>query len=360
MDNVKVKQGQKKGKSDTHTSRNAFTERVLLTVGISSLIIILILILWKIIDVLLLIFASALMAIFLRGLSSLVSKYTRLRGSLSLVIVLFSLIGIFSIVTWFAAPKVTEQIDQLMQTVPDSAKQFKDKLMEYDWIKTLLERVPGIEEIVGGRLNLLTKVGDFFSTTFGFLISFLIILLVGLFLSINPQSYIKGLVKLVPQNKRERAQEILHTLERTLFWWLVGRTVSMSIVAILTGIGLSLLDIPVAMALGVIAGLLSFVPNLGPIIAAIPAILLALTKSPMHALYVIFLYLAVQNLESYLITPYIEHRTVLMPMALVIIAQVLMGVLLGFLGLVFATPLVATIILLIKLLYIEDVLGDTV
>jgi predicted PurR-regulated permease PerM len=346
---------QKKSKNDTHTDRNFFTERVLITAGIGSLIIILILILWKVIDVLLLIFASALMAIFLRGLSSLVSKYTHLRNSLSLVIVLFSLFGIFSIAIWLTAPKITEQVDQLMQTVPESVEQFREKLMEYEWIRTFLEGIPDFEDII----KLLARVGGFFSTTFGFLVSLFIILIVGLFLSINPQSYIQGLVKLVPQKKRGRAQEILHTLERTLFWWLVGRTVSMSIVAILTGIGLSLLDIPVAMALGVIAGLSSFVPNIGPIIASIPAILLALTKSPMHALYVIFLYLAVQNLESYLITPYITYRTVLMPLALVIIGQVLMGVLLGFLGLVFATPLVATLIVLVKLLYIEDVLGDT-
>ncbi|TLD42323.1 MAG: hypothetical protein JETT_1355 [Candidatus Jettenia ecosi] len=342
-----------------HTNRSVFAQRVLLAVGIGTFIIILLLVFWTTIDVLLLIFASALMAIFLRGLSDLIRKYTHLSGGLSLVIVLFSLIGIFGIVTWFIVPKVTEQIDQLVQTLPQSIQQLRDQLMQYTWVKRLLTKVPSINEIMSGKMNVLSKIGSFFSATFGLVANFLIIIIVGLFLSINPKSYIKGIVKLVPIKKRKRAQEVLNNVEKTLFWWLVGKIISMAIIAMFTGFGLNLLGIPVAMALGFIAGIFTFIPNIGPILSAIPAVLLALMQSPVKAFYIVLLYLAIQGIESYIITPYIERRATSIPIALVIIAQVLMGVLLGFLGLVFATPLVAAIIVLVKMLYLEDTLGDT-
>ena len=122
---------------------------------------------------------------------------------------------------------------------------------------------------------------------------------------------------------------------------------------ILTSIGLWLLDIPFALTLGLIAGVLNFVPNLGPIIASIPAILIGLTQSPSQAIYVGILYLALQAADGYIFTPLVQQQAVNLPPALTITAQLLMGVLLGPWGLVLATPLVAASIVFIDKLYVE-------
>ena len=144
----------------------------------------------------------------------------------------------------------------------------------------------------------------------------------------------------------------------TLRWWLIGKVGSMIFIGILTWIGLSIIGVPLALTLGLIAGLLSFIPNFGPIISALPAILLAFIDSPITAVYVLILYVGVQLVESNLVTPIIERETVELPPALTIIFQLALSVMIGGLGLVLATPLLAVIMVLVQMVYIQDVLGD--
>lgn len=136
--------------------------------------------------------------------------------------------------------------------------------------------------------------------------------------------------------------------------WLLGRALGMTFVGMLTAIGLFMLDVP--LALGLIAGLLDFIPNIGPLLAAAPALLIALMESPSLALYVAALYLAVQALEGYLIVPLIEQKVVRVAPALNVIGQILLAVMFGFLGLLLATPLIVMLMVLVQELYIKDVL----
>jgi predicted PurR-regulated permease PerM len=149
-------------------------------------------------------------------------------------------------------------------------------------------------------------------------------------------------------------------LGRVLRWWLVGRFVSMAIVGAVTATGLWLIGIPSPLALGLIAALLEFVPYIGPIFAAAPALLVALVLGPTELAYVALLYGVVQVLESYFINPLVQERAVSILPAALITAQVIMGVLAGPTGVVLATPLAVSTIVLIQMLYIEDVLGDSV
>ena len=144
----------------------------------------------------------------------------------------------------------------------------------------------------------------------------------------------------------------------TLEWWLIGKVASMLFIGILTWIGLSIIGVPLALTLGLLAGLLSFIPNFGPIISAIPAILLGFIESPMTAVYVLILFIGVQLIESNVVTPLIERETVEFPPALTIVFQLALAVLVGGLGLVLATPLLAAMMVLIQMVYIQDVLGD--
>jgi predicted PurR-regulated permease PerM len=126
----------------------------------------------------------------------------------------------------------------------------------------------------------------------------------------------------------------------------------------LTTIGLWILGVPLAFTLGVLAGILNFVPNFGPWIAAIPAVLVAFLQGPQQALYVGLLYIALQSIDGYILTPIVDRRSVELPPVLTIVAQVLLGLAFGFVGILLASPLTAVAMILIKTLYVEDLLGD--
>ena len=153
-------------------------------------------------------------------------------------------------------------------------------------------------------------------------------------------------------------RDVLDAVGDTLRRWLVGRALLMVINGVCTAAGLWLLGIPLALTLGTIAGLLNFVPNIGPIIAGVPAVLIAWTHGPMPAFYVLLLYVALQSLDGYVLTPLIQQRTVSLAPALTIAVQVLFGVLAGTMGLLLATPVTAATLVLVRKLYLEDVLGD--
>jgi predicted PurR-regulated permease PerM len=134
----------------------------------------------------------------------------------------------------------------------------------------------------------------------------------------------------------------------------------MLIIAVATSLGLALLGVPLALVLGIIAGLLDFIPYIGPIMAGVPAVMLALSDSPTQALYVVLLFVGLQILEGYVVLPLIERRTVSLPPALTISMQVLLGSLFGLSGIALATPLAAVVTVLVAMLYVQDVLGDPV
>jgi predicted PurR-regulated permease PerM len=170
--------------------------------------------------------------------------------------------------------------------------------------------------------------------------------------------YVRGTIRLVPPDYRLRAGEILGALGYTLKWWLIGQGVTMLVVAVATWLGLWALGVPLAFVLGVIAGLFNFIPNFGPLFSAVPATLLALTVSPERAIAVIILFIVLQNLEGNVLTPLIQRKAVDLPPALGIIAQILLGILVGPVGLILAWPLCAAVVLAVKMLYVEDTLGD--
>src|SRR5699024_1548219 len=196
------------------------------------------------------------------------------------------------------------------------------------------------------------------SSTFGVLADVYIVALIGLFFMFNPVPYVNGLVALVPVSTQGRAREVIREVYTILQRWLMGKLLSMLVVSILTAIGLWLLGMPLVLFLSFLAGILAFIPNFGPILAIIPAILVALMEGPSMVLYVMGLYILVQAIESNLITPFIQREMVYLPLAMIVIAQVVLGILVGGLGLVFATPIMAVVIVLIRMLYVQDVLGQ--
>jgi predicted PurR-regulated permease PerM len=139
---------------------------------------------------------------------------------------------------------------------------------------------------------------------------------------------------------------------------LKGTLLAMLIIGSLTSVGLMIIGVPLSLLLGVFAGLLEFIPNIGPFIASAPAILLALVEDPNKALTVAVFFVGLQSMEGYVLTPLVQKHIIDLPPVLTIMGQVVMGILAGPWGLLLAVPMVAVIMVLVKMLYIEDVLGD--
>lgn len=345
---------------DTYT--HALIRETVVILGITVLALFLGVVVWYAVDLLLLVFAGALLAVFLRGLSDGLSRHTPLSDSWSLAVVVLTLLAVFGVGAWLLAPEVSVQLDQLIEQLPRSVKQIKTLIGHYEWGRHLVANMPNAGEMIPDQIqglgNVLGKAASFFSMTFGAIAGFLLFLFIGLFFAAEPSLYINGLIRLVPMAKRTRARAVLDAIGQALRWWLIGRVFSMAVVAVATAIGLQLLGMPLAIALGLIAGLLSFVPGIGPILAIVPAALVALLQSPLQVLYVVVLYVAVQLVEGYLLMPLVQRYTVALPPVLAVVGVVLLGVLLGGLGLVLAAPLTIVVFILVKMLYIEDVLGD--
>ena len=335
-------------------------KRTALVDGISVLFILGLAAIWFASDALLLVFACILCAVLLYELSSKLSDRIKIKREFALALVVLLLFATIGLGGWAMAPQISEQSAKLAETVPKSLAQLQGVVNEYPLLKKALAGLPPPEQIVKQMSQLIPNAGLFFGGVLGAIGNVVIILFVGIYFAASPHLYTSGLIKLVPQSKRPRAHQVLHKIGHTLSSWLLGKSVSMLIVGTVTSIGLSLLGVPLALILGIIAGLLDFVPYLGPIMAGVPAVLIAFSISPDLALYTVLLFVGVQLVEGYVLQPLIESRAVDLPPALTIVMQLVFGALFGFAGVALATPRAAGLKVLVQMLYVEDVLGDKV
>jgi predicted PurR-regulated permease PerM len=206
----------------------------------------------------------------------------------------------------------------------------------------------------------MSGIGGAFSGVLGWFTNFLIIFFIGLYGAMEPEVYKRGFLRLIPKPRRIRVAQVLSEINETLKWWLIGKFFGMAVIGVFTTIGLWLLGIPLALILGLIAAILTFIPNIGPILALAPALLFGLTVSPEQALYVALLYIGIQAVESYVLTPLVQRKTIELPPALTLATQVFLGVSLGGLGVALATPLTAVGVVATKMLYVEDGLEDPI
>jgi len=264
-----------------------FIEKVLIVIGLVALSFLLLVLLYFAFDVLLLIFGAVLIAIFLRGLASVLGHVLKIGEGWRLAIVSAALLLLFIGAVYLLAPNVGDQVERLKTELPRSARSAAEYISQFGWGRALIDQLPSFDEVMKGISAgaLLTGVGGIFSSTVGAVGNFLITILLAIYFAAHPNFYLVGFVKLFPKRFRQRTREVLSTVGEMLRWWLIGKAGSMLFIGTLTWIGLSVLGMPLALTLGLIAGLLSFIPNFGPILSAIPAILLAFIESPSMAMY---------------------------------------------------------------------------
>ena len=312
--------------------------------------------LWYIAQVLLVFFAAIFLAVFFSGLGRFLQKRTRFTYPACVAFSLIGLLQLLVIAGLLVGPAVADQSTHLSDALPKAHQQLLAQIDKSQWGAHLLAGVQrAMEASKDSNWQNTLKFAGVTLHGFGGLIFAVVI---AVFLAFQPELYRQGFLKLFPNARRNRLGEVLDEVGFTLWWWFMGQLVTMASVGTFIGIGLAALGVPLAGTLGLIAAILAFIPSLGPLISIIPALMLGLTMSPMMGLWVCLLYLGVQILEANVITPLVQLKAISLPPAFVLGSELLMGLLLGGAGLAFATPLAAVMLVLVNMLYIQDVLHE--
>ncbi len=338
---------------------------------------------WQIRGTLMLTFAAVILVVlFTMPVRLLVNRFKLHR----VVAIIVSVIGFFIILGLLGVPilrTIGDQYEPLRTAVESGFEQLsesltRERLLEQDSI--LRDVIPIIDDLLSGggsaqpsddligqaisqvtdavgRLggSVLPVVGGVANT----ILSVLIIFFLSMYLLAEPELYVSGIIKLTPIWYRDRMRGILRRLDSTLRAWLSVTAISMVVVAILTGFGLRLLDIrEEAFALGVLAGLLSFIPNFGPVVALVPSVAVAMVEAPHNVVWVVVVIYGVSFFQSQVISPVLASERMNMPAILILLGQIIFGFFFGFLGLMLAVPLSACLAVLVDEMYVKDVLGD--
>jgi predicted PurR-regulated permease PerM len=305
-------------------------------------------------DVVLVIFAGILFAVFLGGGGEWIAARTGLGRRTGIGLFILAILLTLTATVLAFAPEMANQFEELSAELPAAFASLRERIAAYSWGEPLLRSLSPSRVLASadGTSPAATAV----TSTFGALGNFVIMLFIGIYGALDPVTYRRGLLALLAPSLRSRADAMISRSGQTLRNWLSAQFLSMSVVGVLTFAGLWLIGLPLAAALALISALLTFIPNIGPLIAAVPALLLAFASGGNMVLLVIAVYVVVQAIETYLVTPLIQQEKVSLPPALVIGAQLVMGVMFGILGLALATPLAALTLTLASGLYVHDYL----
>jgi predicted PurR-regulated permease PerM len=262
-------------------------------------------------------------------------------------------------------PAIEDQATELVETFPallENAQQIVLRLQSFLGLEASLsldpQRLLGSARsfLTGGTLTTVASVGASVATVLSFGV---VVLIATVYTVAQPAPLVNGFVALFPAARRQRVREILGEMYGAVQRWFLGQLASMIIIGFLCTVALFLIGIPFALLLGILSGLVSFVPYVGPVISVLPPVLLALTVDPIDALWVILAYVIIQAVESNLIQPIVMSRAVSLHPAVVVYAVLVMGTLFGFVGVFLAVPLVAALHVLLRELWIKrmDALG---
>lgn len=328
-------------------SETEFIRRVLIVVAIVAGAAAL----YRLSDILLLAFGSVLVAVVLRSIARLINSATLMGRRWSLISAglgtVFLLVGF----AYLFGAQIANQLYSLVERLPAAA----DSLSKSAPFLSVSDLVKGTS--VGGLLASALSWG---TTVFGGIATLFVVLIAGVYIAISPRTYSDGLLKLFPKAAQERVSATIDDAGEALRLWLGAQLLAMLMVGVMTGAGLAIIGVPSALGLGFIAGILEFVPIVGPVVAAVPALLLASTQSWELVAWTLLLFVIVQQVESNIIMPLVSGRAVDLPPAVGLFAVVAIGILFGPLGLVLGYPLAIVTDVAVRRLYVRETLGEKV
>lgn len=309
--------------------------------------------LWWFRGVLLLGFGSVLIAVALDAMSDRVSRLTRMPRRLALAVVVILTLGFVAAALALFGWRIADQFDEILAKTQASLGQLAAMAHEHSWSRELLDRLASAR-IDGATMQAAPALASTLGSIGQVLALSAITIASGVFLAIQPKRHLEGALMLVPRERRATAAAFADRAGSVLRKWLVSRLIVMIAIGILSSIGLWLLHIPGAVALGVVGGLLTFIPLVGALIAMVPAILVALAQSPQVAIYVALMYWAVHFVEGTFITPYVQDAEADLPPVLTMYSALIAAALFGAPGVFLSSPLALMVIVALKGFYIED------
>ncbi len=309
--------------------------------------------LWHLRAPLLLFFGAVLAAAALHALAGPLVRTGRLSRRRALLLVVVGLVGAVTLGLWLLGEPLAEQLQALQTALPKAWQALRDGLQRSAVGRRVLEAVANTHDLPVPW----TGIAGMAAGTARMLAAIVLVALMGLYLALDVALYRDGLVALVPPPHRARARTLLDATGEALSRWLLGQAVAMAVVGVTVSVGLALLGMPLALALGVIAGVLEFVPYVGPIASGLLAVLVAFPQGPTQALSVAALFVAIQQVENHVLVPLVQRWAVSLPPALTLAGVVVFGALFGPLGIAFGTPLTVVAMLWVKRLYVEPMEG---
>jgi predicted PurR-regulated permease PerM len=294
---------------------------------------------------------------------------TRLKRSIAAAGIVFGTLGLLGLLIAWSGPTLFQQTQQLRRNLPESIQKLEEWVGErqpgllnaiapLDTAKRADSTDAGSSRIIAAVERHAPALTDF---AFGILQSTLLVaagivlvIFLAVYIAADPDVYRRGMLLLVPVERRERFGELLTALSTTLRTWFATQLIAMVIIGVVTTVILAILGVRAALPLGVIAGIFEFIPNVGPVLAAAPAILMGFVESPQQALIVVGVYWGIQFAENNLLIPYLMKEQLDLPPALTLVAQVVMAYVFGFLGLFVAIPLLATVVVAVRTFWVDE------
>ncbi|HKH82441.1 MAG TPA: AI-2E family transporter [Gemmatimonadales bacterium] len=369
------------------------TRDILRTLAIIAGFYITLQVLWLGRSIVLLAFLGVLFGVALTAGVNRLERFRIPRG-IGAVLIVMAFLGALAGIGALTAPSITGQLRELKTQLPEAIGKIQRWVHErQEGVNQVLEQVAPDAAPAGGETpqketaragaqdkssqgnekspsagpRLTDQFGGvarslfgFFSSTLSVLGGMLLILFIAIFVAVDPEMYQGGLMHLFPHEARPRAREVLGATATMLRRWLLTQSISMVIVGLLTGGVLLVMGVEAAIALGIIAGVLEFIPIAGPIMAAVPGVAMGFLDGPEKAVYVALAYVVIQQVESNVLQPLLMKKGLELPPVLTIVTQGVLSLVFGFMGLLVAVPMLAAAIVPIKMLYVRDVVGDKV
>jgi predicted PurR-regulated permease PerM len=308
-------------------------------------------VLWLLVDLLLLLFACALVSLILLTFTDALRRRTGLPFAAALSISVIGLLALIGGAFAFFGSTMQAEFAELGARLPAAWANLQVRLQNSTIGAAILERAPGLapsgQTLVGFATSALAAVGAALS-------GLAIVLVGGLYLAAQPALYATGVLKLFPARSQRPAAETLDAVSTSLRNWLKGQALGMLFVGVATGLGLWMVGVPAAWAIGLVAGLAEFVPYLGILVAGIPAIVLGFGQGTDTGLWTLAVLIAVQQLQGNLVMPLLQNKMVDLPPAVTIFGIIAAGILFGVAGVLLATPLTIVVLVLVRRLYLHE------
>jgi predicted PurR-regulated permease PerM len=330
-------------------SDSKFVSRALIVIALAALA----LLLWQLRIVIVLLFGAVVMGTIFRAIADPLASRLRLPERVAVLTSILLIIGVLVGVGWVLGQQIAAQTDALADTLPTALARVDEWLAGFGLAHPFQTWLAQLHSSGG---TLVSRFGSWLSAASNGLANFLIVLFGGMFLAAEPNFYRTGAIKLVPEARRGLVSRAMDESEHALRLWLKGQLIAMVVIGAMTAFGLWLLGVQSWLVLGLIAGFFEFIPFAGPILSAIPGVLIALVQSPELALYTTLMYVFVQHSEAYLIQPVIQQYAVDVPAVVLLFSLLAFAVLFGPIGILFAAPLAVVSYVLVKRLYVIETL----